>query len=301
MPARIDAYVTLPDGRQLGYAEYGDPAGIPFLFFPGTPHSRLCQPNDPSWIARSGIRFITVERPGIGINDYEPRRRLHDWPADDTFLADALRVSRFLLAGTSGGGPYVAVCAHSMPERLRASAIVAGFGPMSEPGATSGMAWSRRMAAQLFRVAPGPLEWMGSVLPLHRHPEWIDGYMTRAMKADAATLARCRDERMKDVGEALRPGLRGFVQELRIVTGDWGFRLEAIAARVHVWHGDADQATPVAMARHMASRIPDCHAHIVPGAGHLLWQTHQEPIIRALLAEDEVSREFETPSPPHRV
>ena len=33
--------VMLKDGRQLGYAEYGDPEGKPILFFHGFPGSRL--------------------------------------------------------------------------------------------------------------------------------------------------------------------------------------------------------------------------------------------------------------------
>jgi pimeloyl-ACP methyl ester carboxylesterase len=280
------SHVILPDGRRLGYAEHGDPTGIPLLFFPGTPHSRLCAPNDASWIAQQGIRFVTVERPGFGISDWKPQRTLLDWPADVACLADALHLGTFFLAGTSGGGPYVAVCAHAMPERLRACAIVAGFGCMSETDATSGMAWSRKLGARLLRAAPGSIERIGAVLPLHRRPEWIYGVMARAMKAEAPALARDWDERMKDVREALRPGMRGFLRELRIATGDWGFRLEDVRARVHVWHGDADEATPIAMGRAMAARIPNARAHFIAGAGHLLWRTHQEEIIRELLAED---------------
>ena len=38
---------TLRDGRQLAFAEYGDPAGWPVFFFHGWPGSRLdFAPND---------------------------------------------------------------------------------------------------------------------------------------------------------------------------------------------------------------------------------------------------------------
>ena len=33
--------ITLPDGRQLGYAEYGNPEGKPIFYFHGFPGSRL--------------------------------------------------------------------------------------------------------------------------------------------------------------------------------------------------------------------------------------------------------------------
>lgn len=34
-------FLTLPDKRQLAYAEYGDPNGLPVLYFHGAPSSRL--------------------------------------------------------------------------------------------------------------------------------------------------------------------------------------------------------------------------------------------------------------------
>ncbi len=39
--ARHSRVLTLADGRQLGYAEYGDPQGIPLLALHGTPGSRF--------------------------------------------------------------------------------------------------------------------------------------------------------------------------------------------------------------------------------------------------------------------
>jgi pimeloyl-ACP methyl ester carboxylesterase len=107
----MDLHVLLPDGRRLGYSEHGPAAGTPLLFFPGTPHSRLCPPPDVSRLAAHHIRFITVERPGFGISDDAPRRTLLDWPADVAHLADRLGALSFLLVGTSGGGPHAAVCA----------------------------------------------------------------------------------------------------------------------------------------------------------------------------------------------
>ena len=36
-----DLTITLPDGRQVGYAEYGDPKGIPVLGFHGMPPATI--------------------------------------------------------------------------------------------------------------------------------------------------------------------------------------------------------------------------------------------------------------------
>jgi pimeloyl-ACP methyl ester carboxylesterase len=37
----ITNFLTLPDGRRLAYAEFGDPNGHPVLYFHGAPSSRL--------------------------------------------------------------------------------------------------------------------------------------------------------------------------------------------------------------------------------------------------------------------
>ena len=115
---RLYQTVLLPDGRTLGFAECGDPSGRPVLFFPGPPSGRLFHHPDESVAASLGVRVITVDRPGYGLSDHQPRRTLLNWPSDVTALADALGIGRFAVAGISGGAPYVAACALKIPGRL---------------------------------------------------------------------------------------------------------------------------------------------------------------------------------------
>ena len=58
--------------------------------------------------------------------------------------------------------------------------------------------------------------------------------------------------------------------------------LESIAVEVDLWHGTEDQATPLAMAEHLAAAIPRARTFFIPG-GHLLWRTHERAIVLALL------------------
>jgi pimeloyl-ACP methyl ester carboxylesterase len=74
--------IRLRDGRLLAYAEFGDPSGIPLLFCHGWGDSRLTRHPDDARTAALGIRLITVDRPGFGRSDFQPRRTLLDWPAD---------------------------------------------------------------------------------------------------------------------------------------------------------------------------------------------------------------------------
>ena len=137
MIANTDLSIRLPDGRRLGYAEYGDPAGKPVLHFHGTPDSRLegTLPSVAEAAARLGVRLILPDRPGIGLSDFKPGRAILDWPADVLALADALNLPRFALMGLSGGGPYAAACAYKIPQRLTRVGIISGVAPPDMPGA----------------------------------------------------------------------------------------------------------------------------------------------------------------------
>ena len=87
-PCRFDlttatsAKLLLPDGRYLGYAEYGSPTGTPVIFLHGAPGSRLeaAHLNRPA--RELGIRIIAPDRPGMGWSSPKPHRTLLDH-ADD--------------------------------------------------------------------------------------------------------------------------------------------------------------------------------------------------------------------------
>ena len=52
--------IRLPDGRALGYAEYGDPEGKPVIFFTGAPSSRfLHPPTEPT--EALGARLVVLD------------------------------------------------------------------------------------------------------------------------------------------------------------------------------------------------------------------------------------------------
>src|SRR4051794_27325018 len=103
--------IILQDGRKLGYAEYGDLEGKPLFYFHGWPVSRLSGKSWDKAAKKLKVRFIAIDRPGIGLSDYKKDRKLLDWDSDVTELADQLKIKKISVLGQSGGGPYAAVCA----------------------------------------------------------------------------------------------------------------------------------------------------------------------------------------------
>ena len=287
VPAATGDRIQLPDGRWLGYAEHGDPAGKPVFFFHGAPSSRLFRHPDESIAASLDARVITVDRPGFGLSDFQPERTLLDWPDDVAALADALGLERFAVGGISAGGPYVAACAYKIPHRLTSAGIVSGVGPTDCPGVTEEMPRPRRIGVAVARRAPWlliPLLWLFN--NPRRDPErFFEQIKTQVSDPDRAVLARpeVRAVLVASYAETARPGLRGFAWESLLLSHPWGFRLEDITMEVHLWHGEDDASIPVSMGRTMAGAIPNCRATFLPGEGHFLFFDHWGEILSALL------------------
>src|SRR5918998_25550 len=187
-----DRMVRLRDGRRLGYAEYGDPQGSPVLFFHGLGTTRVICPPDDGTALRERIRLVAVDRPGIGISDRRPRRRLLDWPADVVQLADHLEIERFAVVGWSGGGPYAAACGYLLPHRVRKVGMVSSPAPLSGVPEADYLLRFHRTAAH----AAGRAPWMIRLAlwhwgrPQRRDPETLfEDSVARMCAADPGLLA----------------------------------------------------------------------------------------------------------------
>jgi len=268
--------IILKDGRNLGYAEYGDLKGKPVMHFHGVPSSRLegDHPLVDEYASKLHIRLIFLDRPGIGLSSYKPNRNLLDWPDDVCELADALYLERFAALGLSGGGPYVAACAYKISSRLAAAGIISGVGPMDVIANYQSLGKSDRQAMDMALKYP----WLLRIL------FW---YMTRQLRSNPANFIaqlesdlsladknqvadpEIRTTIVKATLEAFRQGGRGAIWDYVLVGKPWEFHLEDIHIPVYLWHGEEDKICSIQMGRNVSGAIPNCHATYYPGEGHL--------------------------------
>jgi pimeloyl-ACP methyl ester carboxylesterase len=288
---RPTSVLTLQNGRRLAYAEYGDLQGKPLFFFHGMPGSRLEGELADAAAKKLGVRVIATDRPGYGLSDFQPRRTFLDWPADVIALADALGVDRFAVAGMSGGGPYVSVCALKIPERLRAAGIIAGVGPFDQPDATEGMSSTNRMLFGLAKRFPWLIRLPMAVMSFatrHFADRLMSGMVRSLPEPDQVALKRPEIMAMlkQTMAEAFRSGSRGAAWETLMYARPWGFRLEEITMPVYLWQGELDKNVPPSMGRYQAHAIPNCRATFYPGEGHIsLVVNHVEEIHGALMSQ----------------
>jgi pimeloyl-ACP methyl ester carboxylesterase len=289
-PETTGKIIHLRDGRALGYAEYGDPAGKPVFFFHGLPGSRLQRYPDDSIATELHARVITIDRPGLGLSDFQPGRKLLDWPADVAQLADTLKIDKFAAMGLSGGGPYLLACAYKLPERLTSAIVISGLAPLDRPGSTRGLNWPGRIAFGIARKAPSwliqlafrPMAWK-----IQQSPARTSKILPiSAPEADRAVFARPGVQAMdqEDLVEAYRNGVRPISWEVVVATRPWGFRLEDINTKIYLWQGEEDITVPLHMGKYMARTLPNCEAKFCPGEGHTLMFNYWREILAKALA-----------------
>ena len=290
---RLQQQFTLPDGRHLGFDEHGEPDGHPIFYFHGTPSARV------EWeffgteeLTRTlNLHIIAVDRPGMGLSDFQPNRRLTDWPTDVCALANHLRLDRFAVIGYSGGTPYAAVCAAKIPDRLSAVGLVAVIGPFNQPGLTDGINPQNLQFLQANLEKPWLARLIQRMMALAARfvPETL---IAQAMKAlpepDQAIMAGPNGKQafVHMVRESVRRGTRGPQVDTALMVSPWDFQPTDIHIPVYLWQGTKDQNAPPSMARYLAASIPKSHLRLYPEEGHLsIMANHAEEIFRTLVVE----------------
>ena len=277
--------LALPDGRRLAYEEYGDPTGQPIFLFHGTTQSRLARPDDATTRAL-GVRLICTDRPGFGGSSMQHRRKLLDWPRDVASLANSLNFEKFSVVGIC---PYVAACAHEIPERLERVSIVGGMGPLVEYKGLRSLSRDRQAGLLLAR-SPRLFEFFARrFADPRRDPDaFLDRNASKRTPLDRELIARpeIRQTLIESCIEAARPGLAGLALETRLYTQRWGFRLEDISLPVSLWHGRQDWSAPVELAELVAKKLPRCRAVFPREEGHLILFSQWRAILADLLAPE---------------
>lgn len=267
--------LRLEDGRLLGFAEYGNPSGTPVFYFHGSASSRLEHPTPLSLLSTAGIHFITVDRPGHGLSDFQAGRRLLDWPRDIARLADHLAINAFYVGGHSAGGPHALACAHQLPGRVLAGAAVSSVAPMQRPNAYAGMPPLNQVLARAARHIPWLTYWIRRAmrrLALADVEKSTRQLMASIPQADKDVLYEPAnvDMLVRGIREGFRPGYQGVAQDDILINQEWGFNLAAIQPRIDIWHGEEDVNVPLHAAQYLSARLPHHRDMFLSGKGHFL-------------------------------
>ena len=241
-----------------------------------------------------GMRYVTVSRPGFGESDPHPGRTLLDFADDIAALADHLGHERFAVAGVSAGGPYALACAHALPERVAAAAVVSSMSPGAPPDLAPGISPMLRIGLRAVRRLPRACGWAGDgLLMIARRNR---GLVARTMMLFASPADRrlLRDPEARELAvasflAAAAGGVSRMIGDYLLCAGRWGFEPRDVRGHVHLWHGVQDGFVPVSQALELAAALPSVQTALDPGEAHFFYRRRLREILTELVAAVELS------------
>lgn len=254
---------------KIGITEFGDPNGAPVLYFHGFPGSRydgnLFEFNNIG--IASNTRIIGIDRPGIGISEFQPDRSLLDWPKIVLAIADNLNLKKFSILGISGGGPYALACAYAIPERLHSVSIICSMGPFNYRESLIGKAMLIPKQIGLIRR----LIALGLKAGAMKSPDKLKEKIKKTLPAaDIKYLSQPNKMSLLiDIfNDCFSQGLKGYLYEAKLYRRKWGFNISEINTNVYLWHGTSDNNVNIELAKRIASEIPNCKSTFIENEGH---------------------------------
>ncbi|WOI60413.1 alpha/beta fold hydrolase [Streptomyces fradiae] len=283
-PARL-GQTRLPDGRLLGWAEWGPADGRPVLLCPGAATSR--------WLGfggdvvdRAGIRLVSVDRPGLGASDPSPGRTLTSWATDIRHLFGERALHAPSAVGFSQGAPFaLALAAHGLVDAV---AVVSGSDELAHPRFARSL--PPRVREMVDGVASAPDAAEASFAGFGSADALWDLVVTTSAEADLAVYTDpvFRRSFRRALDEAFRQGPAGYARDTVLAMGRWPFEATGIDVPVDLWYGRGD-TSPVHspdLGESLGRLLPAATRRLVPDAsGAMLW-THAEDILRFLLRHD---------------
>lgn len=287
-----EGVVTL-GGRRVAYLQVGDPTGPLVLHNHGGPSCRLEAEVFAEAARGFGLRFVCLDRPGMGGSDPQADRSWEGWAADLVAVADALGAARFAVTGWSEGGPWaLAAAAYIDPSRLgHVTSIAPGsYGAFGPNSAAAHLTAADRLGGFLaLHLRPGfTLMYDLIDLTTTRFPaQYGKALLAAGSPADRAALAApgMLDAMVKAAVGCFAQGAAGLIADARMLYAAWPFDLARIARPVHLWQGTADNFVPLAVNRPVCAAMPQGVWHEVPQGGHFIAVSHAAEIL-GLVARD---------------
>jgi pimeloyl-ACP methyl ester carboxylesterase len=270
-------FVTLPDGRKLGYCTVGK--GPPVVYFHGTASSRLEVLLLKEFAEKSGLQIVGVDRPGYGLSTFHTRRSLQDFNSDVNFLADTLGFERFAVLGWSGGGAFAVAYLSQYPERVT-KALVADSPslPFNVSNAHDfpfskyvmklhfvGVLAMRQFRRSVLKAGGDP----SAFLATKQAKQMLRGYTETDLQFFSnPAWAKLMFQSM---AEAFRQecGVNAVVDEHMFFLKPWGFSFSNIpAGKLVIWQGEDDKTCNVSNAYALARLVSGSELNVFEGRGH---------------------------------
>ncbi len=289
-----DARHLLPDGREIGYARYGQPGGIPLVHLHGISGCRLQLPPEMDQTQLQGITLYLPERPGYGLSSPHPGHDMLSWGDDLLHFIQQVIGTPVILSGFTTGARHAITFAGRHPEWVRHLLLVSPTSPYDfKPRSLRHRSYYHMMRA-LLRVPPPLLIPLASTLAQSAQAapaEFLTLRGHRMTHSERDYLARpsVRRALVRVMDESSRQGYEHYAEELLRMARPWEVQPEAVRCASTLWHGGRDQYIPGDMVQRLAERLGQSELRWVDEASHLLFFTHWPQVLERCRAVAQAS------------
>lgn len=292
--SKINQTMRLPDGRALGFAEYGNENGFPLIFCHSLFGSRHEYPSHHPDENERNFRIIIPERPGYGLSTFAEGCNYVNWVKDLTALLDHLEIDRFAIAGLSSGAIYAAAVASALPSRVvHLSAI--SMTPRLE-------SWQ-----DLKHVASN-LKFFGAFSIYMPHvAKFLFEKEAQRLQGNTAKIVQRITEAEEDRAllfseqvfpvieanfqESIKNSLEHLSNEVIIHAQPWQFSFADIQCPMDIWCGERDLYAPPALVDRNVQSVVDRQMHTMTGKGHFFYYELWPQIGQTIAQRMETSHE----------
>ncbi|WP_020409171.1 alpha/beta fold hydrolase [Hahella ganghwensis] len=273
-------YLPVSEKRLISYREWGDLNGYPVFYAHGTPGSSYEGAMFHDNAKEHHLRWIVMDRPGIGESSLVSEYSLLDYPKDLVRLADKLNLPGFAVAGWSSGVPHTLACAYVIPDKLSFVGALAGYTNFAEMATAKKLLWSvDQRGPRIADVSPFLFRSLMNMIRLaeqHLPKIYLRFIESSSTQEDKALLHQPKvlDDFLESQHLAFCQGAEGVVKDLLLQYRDWGFRLKDVQLPVHVYQGIRDRFVPWQFGAHLAEQMPLVDLQLLENEGHMFPLRH---------------------------
>ena len=253
-----EGFVEVP-GARIHYKDSGG-RGVPVIFLHANTGTADAWEKQVPAFTGAGYRFIAYDRRGWGQSQAGPSGPASTAADDLLALADHLKIDKFHLVSTAGGGFIGVDFVLSYAQRVRSFTLNCSTSGITD---VDYVAATRRMRPEVFTQLPNTF--------LELSPSY------RFANPEGVARWSSFEERSR-LPEALRGPAQPPKNKVTLAA------LESIKLPTLVIAGDADLYAPPALMQRVAEHIKGAQFITVPDAGHSVWWEKPDLFNRTVLA-----------------
>ncbi len=281
-----EADCVLKDGRNLHYAEFGKPDGIPLIHLHGILGCRYERFPDDDLTKQLGVRLIIPDRPGYGFSTYANGHGYLELADDLLELIEHLNIKKVSIMGHSVGAIYASAFAYKYPERLHRIAMISSTPPFRSFSDFSGIPASLKLLIAFSKYLPSAAQLITEIaiknacnnpkkfianIPISRYDQAIFAKPLLSKHLEHCLLAGSKNNHF------------GFVHDILLSAKPWPFQVSKVQSKIDFWHGTHDLHSPINRIKPIIDSIANKDFKIIDGAGHFLIYENWQKILTSLI------------------